>query len=126
MKTKALLFLSLFYGLSFSYSNELAPSLHLSDAARIIENALKDAELPSDHFLRTVQLRKTDDGTWIYFAFYTPPERRKVLAEGEEPKPIIHKYLTVSMGGNVTFEEDVRTPAVSPRRRVIDQGGVSQ
>ena len=125
MKNKALLILTLFCGINCMFAGESAPSLSLPDAAKIIEKALKEEKLPDDHFLRTIQLRKQEDGSWVYFAYYTPPERRRASSRGKQPEPVTLRFITLNMNGEISLEEEIRTPSVSPKRKVVnpDDGG---
>jgi len=90
-------------------AQETAPSLSLSKAAKLAEDAIASASLPADCFVRSVTLKDN--------SYYQVRFRPAASAEGTVGLPQKVEVIKVSMDGKVSFEQIDAT--VRSRVRVI-------
>jgi hypothetical protein len=98
---------------SAAFADDTAPTLSLSKAARLAEDAIASASLPSDCYLRSISLTKSADGASCYRAIYKPTGTRNAQSE-TEPGSVTVEFINVTMDGKVSFEHE----KIQPRERV--------
>jgi hypothetical protein len=89
-----------------AFSQESPPTLPLSKAAAIAEEAVAAGKLPSDRFVRSILLLQKRDGSWFYRVSYKPRITQRMLEAGSDEKPPVEDVIHVSMDGKVTFEQE--------------------
>jgi hypothetical protein len=116
MKSLAALILTILVSASVALAEDAAPTLPLSKAAKLAEDAIAEAKLPADCYVRSIALVRKEDAPAYYRATY------KLLAL---PSPAKFDIIRITMDGKVSFEEEYSpTPRVRVQKRVrkIPQG----
>jgi hypothetical protein len=88
------------------------PTLRMSEAAKLAEDAITAASLPAECYLRSISLVEKPSEPPYYRATYKPAVTRRVRVDSE-PEPIIVEFMCITIEGKVSFERDEMNP---PRR----------
>jgi hypothetical protein len=116
MKSLAIFLLTILLSTSFALAEDAAPSLPLSKAAKLAEDAIAEAKLPADCYVRSIALVRKEDAPAYYRATY------KLVTL---PSPAKFDIIRITMDGKVSFEqENSPLPRVRVQKRVrkIPQG----
>ena len=91
-------------------SQEVAPSLPITQAAQLAQSQLSSLKLGPDYFIRSLSL--VGDR---YEARFEPTKTSRAQV-GEEPPPIVFKVIVVAMDGTTSVEEKTIPTKRSIRR----------
>jgi hypothetical protein len=111
-QTAALLVVTVFTAFT-ALADETLPTLPMSKAAKLAEDAITSASLPADHFIRSITLIQSAEAPAYYRALYKPPLILRVQV-GIEPPPPTVDFIRVAMDGRVSFEQQ----ELHPRRTI--------
>jgi len=111
MKTLHLLITTILFACA-AFADEARPTLTLSEAAKLAEDAITSASLPADCYLRSITLIQTPDATAYYRATYKPKVTRRLRVQvGAPPSPHTLDVICIAMDGKVSFEQEELTTA---------------
>lgn len=99
---------------SVALAGDTSPTLPLSKAAKLAEDAITAASLPADCFLRSITFVQPPEGAPYYRASYKPAVSRRVQV-GTDPGPVTLEVIHVAMDGKVSFEQET----LPTRQRII-------
>ena len=107
IKKAAVLLITTAFMAVTSPAEETPPTLSLSKAAKLAEDAIASASLPADGFLRSITLVQTADAPAYYRATFKPPPIRRAQV-GSEPPTVTIDFIRIVMDGKVSFEKEER------------------